>query len=76
MRKIILLFIIHYSLFTILSAGLTDFKTIDAAHKAYEAKEYTKSAALYNSLEKKTAEKTYDGIKRQKVWTKRRVCIT
>ena len=41
-------------------AGMTDFKTIDAAHKAYEAKEYTKSAALYNSLEKKTAEKTYD----------------
>jgi len=57
MIRVILLLL--FSLANI-QAGMTDFKTIDAAHKAYEAKEYTKSAALYNSLERKTAEKTYD----------------
>jgi len=43
-----------------LHAGLTDFKTIDAAKEAYEAKEYTKSAALLNSIEQKSSQKEYD----------------
>jgi len=61
MRKLyIILFIIHYSLFTFLNAGITDFKTIKEAETAYEAKAYTKSAALLNSLEGKSAEREYD----------------
>ena len=50
----------HYSLFTFLNAGITDFKTIKEAETAYEAKAYTKSAALLNSLEGKSAELEYD----------------
>jgi len=60
MIRVIVFFMVYFSLGILANAGLTDFKTIDAAHKAYEAKEYTKSAALYNSLEKKTAQKSYD----------------
>ena len=59
-KKGFILFTLCTSLFTFLQAGLTDFKTIDAAHKAYEAKEYTKATALYKSLEKEVGEKAYD----------------
>ena len=47
-------------LFTFLQAGLTDFKTIKEAESAYDAKAYTKSAALLNSLEEKSGERQYD----------------
>ena len=54
MKKVFILFTIHYSLFTVLNAGLTDFKTIKEANQAYEAKEYAKSAALLNTLDAKS----------------------
>jgi Ca-activated chloride channel family protein len=41
-------------------AGLTDFKTIDKANKAYEAKEYGKSATLLGTLGAKSPQKQYD----------------
>lgn len=50
----------YFLLTAMVHADLTDFKVIDAAHKAYDAKEYTKSVGLYNSLEKKSAQKSYD----------------
>ena len=56
MKKIILtLFTIHYSLSTSANAGLTDFKTIEKAHQAYEAKEYEKSATLLEGIKKSNA---------------------
>lgn len=45
---------------TTVNAGITDFKTIESAHKAYEAKEYGKSAALLQSLEKNVPQKEYN----------------
>jgi len=45
---------------TLATAGLTDFKTIEQANRAYEAKEYEKSAALLNTLEKESPQKQYD----------------
>ena len=39
------------SFFTFVSAGLTDFKTIEKANKAYQGKEYTKSQTLLESLD-------------------------
>ena len=59
-KSIPALFIIHYSLFTCLQAGITDFKTIEAAKQAYKAKEYGKSAALLNTLDKELPQKEYD----------------
>jgi len=59
-RQFLILWIIPSALFTFLQAGLTDFKTIEAAKEAYEAKAYTKSAALLNALESKTPQKEYD----------------
>ena len=41
------------------NAGITDFKVIDEAKNAYEAKQYTQSEALLNSIDSKSAEKTY-----------------
>ena len=61
MKKMILtLLTIHYSLFTSANAGLTDFKTIEKANQAYDAKEYGKSAALLNTLDAKSPQKEYD----------------
>ena len=57
MRRITLLIL---SMGALLHAGLTDFKTIEAATKAYEAEEYAKSAALLNSLDAKGPQKQYD----------------
>ena len=59
-KTILILFTIHYSLFTSATAGLTDFKTIEEANQAYEAKAYGKSAALLNSLDAKSPQKSYD----------------
>lgn len=53
-------FTFYILFFTSLSAGLTDFKTIQEAKEAYEAKEYSKSAALFNSLDTKSPQKAYD----------------
>ena len=45
-----------YILLSIVSyAGLTDFKTIEKANQAYEAKEYGKSAALLEDIKKSNA---------------------
>lgn len=41
-------------------AGLMDFKTIEAANKAYEKEEYQKSAVLLEGLEKRSSELEYD----------------
>jgi len=60
MKKVLMLFIVHYASFTLLHAGLTDFKTIKEANQAYEVKEYGKSAALLNTLETKSPQKQYD----------------
>ncbi|MGC9350959.1 MAG: tetratricopeptide repeat protein, partial [Sulfurovum sp.] len=49
-----------YSFATYAVAGLTDFKTIDEAKSAYEAKEYTKSEALFDSLDKRLPQTQYD----------------
>jgi len=53
MMKII--FIMCVGIF--LHAGITDFKIIDKATKAYEEKAYTKSASLLKSLEKKSSKR-------------------
>jgi len=50
----------HYLLPAPLVAGLTDFKTIEAATKAYEEGRYTKSAALLEDLDKNVPQKMYD----------------
>lgn len=61
MKKSIKVFSIFSMGFSIvLNAGLTDFKTIRDAKEAYEAKEYTASAALLKSLEAKSPEKSYN----------------
>ena len=54
--------LLMFLLFSFISveAGITDFKTIAAAKEAYEAKQYTKSTALYNDLAGKSGERTYD----------------
>ena len=54
------LWILMTSMTLLIHAGLTDFKTIEKATKAYEAKEYAKSAALLKNLDAKSAEKQYD----------------
>ena len=43
-----------------INAGLTDFKTIEKAHKAYQDKEYTKSQTLFESLDKNIPQTNYD----------------
>ena len=48
------------SCITIANAGLTDFKTIEAAKQAYEAKEYTKSQILYEDLDQSLPQTKYD----------------
>lgn len=61
MKKSIKVFSIFSMGFSIvLNASLTDFKTIQDAKEAYEAKEYTASAALLKSLEAKSPEKSYN----------------
>jgi Ca-activated chloride channel family protein len=52
MIRVIVFFMVYFSLGILANAGLTDFKTIDAAHKAYEAKEYGKSALLLEGIKK------------------------
>ncbi len=56
LRICLLSMLLVYPLF----AGLTDFKTIEEANKAYEAKEYAKSASLLNALDAKSPQKEYD----------------
>ena len=56
LRVLVLFMLLMYPLF----AGLTDFKTIDAAKEAYEAKAYGKSASLLHDLEMQSPEKEYD----------------
>ena len=58
--KLLKLCTIISSLFTLASAGLTDFKTIEQANKAYEAKEYGKSATLLETLPTQSPQKQYD----------------
>jgi Ca-activated chloride channel family protein len=61
MKKIIkVFFVLNMGCFVFLSAGLTDFKTIQEAKEAYEAKEYGKSAVLLNSLDTKSPQKIYN----------------
>ena len=59
MKRILILFTIHYSLLTFLSAGITDFEAIDEAKKAYEAKQYTRSEAFLNKVDAKSSEKRF-----------------
>ncbi len=47
-------------LLSTLHAGLTDFKTIEAAKAAYDAKAYSKSAALFIQLPNATPQKEFD----------------
>ena len=56
LRTLLMLFL----LMNVLEAGLTDFKIINEANQAYEAKAYGKSAALLNSLDAKSPQKSYD----------------
>ena len=56
LRVLLFSMLLIYPLF----AGLTDFKTIEKANKAYEEKEYAKSASLLNSLDAKSPQKEYD----------------
>ena len=60
MKNISHIVFVFLLLFTFSNAGLTDFKTIKEAKQAYESKEYTKSAALWNDLDTKSSEKEYD----------------
>ena len=50
LKSVLALFTLHASLFTLANAGLTDFKTIEEAKRAYEAKAYGKSAALFENI--------------------------
>jgi Ca-activated chloride channel family protein len=59
-RVFIVLSAIFYSLLTFANAGLMDFKTIEKAKEAYEAKEYGKSATLLNDIDKNSPQKQYD----------------
>ena len=59
-RVFLRVLVIPYLLLDFAQAGLTDFKTIEEAKQAYEAKEYKKSAALLNEIEKDTPQKQYD----------------
>jgi tetratricopeptide (TPR) repeat protein len=54
------IFVMIFSMGMFLHAGITDFKTIEKATKAYEDKAYTKSASLLKSLDAKSPQKQYD----------------
>ncbi len=55
LRLALFFMLLMYPLF----AGLTDFKTINEAKQAYEAKEYAKSVKLLDNLDAKSPEKQY-----------------
>jgi len=59
-RYILALLTTCYSLLTFSQAGITDFKTIEKAQKAYESKKYMKSASLWGGIETKSPQKDYD----------------
>jgi len=54
-RYFLALFVIHYSLFTYLSADITDFKKIKEAREAYDIKAYDKSSALLEEVKQSNA---------------------
>ena len=58
MKKILILSTFYYALCSTLQAGLTDYKIINKAKEAYEAKEYTKSIALLNDVDNTTPQKS------------------
>ncbi|MFT7824302.1 MAG: tetratricopeptide repeat protein [Sulfurimonas sp.] len=59
-KSMLTLFTFHSLFFTPAIAGLTDFKTIEKAHKAYEAKEYTESKTLFKQLDTSLPQTKYD----------------
>ena len=57
-KKLFILLAILFA--TVLSAGIGDFKLINAAQKAYVAKDYNKTSKLYKELNRDAASVHYD----------------